>query len=62
MELKAVQTVYVKGIYDNHSLPTVVLDHFKEQVLLSVRGCSLWVRAMRILQFGKTLRQPDILH
>ena len=31
MELKIVlQTVYVKGIYDNRSLPTVVLDHFKE--------------------------------
>ena len=54
MELKAVQTVYVKGIYDNHCLLTVVLDHSKEQVLLSVRERSLWIRSMRIFQFGKT--------
>ena len=36
MELKAVHTVYFKGIYDNHSLPTV------DQIILKNRfSCPL---------------------
>ena len=53
MELTPVQTVYAKGIYDNH-LPKVVLNDSKEYVLVSVRERSSWVRAMRIFQFAKT--------
>ena len=61
MELTPVQTVYAKGIYDNH-LPTVVLDHSKEYVLVFVRERSSWVRAMRIFQFAKTFQGWPLIY